>query len=57
MPVWVWLIIDAGILLLGGAWLGVLGARVRRGARRIQRITEPAVRAAEALQNAASEGK
>jgi len=57
VALWVWVLVDLSIAIAGGVWLAILGARAARNARRLKRIAEPAIRAAEALQNEASRGK
>lgn len=41
MPLWVWILVDLGILLVGGLWLAYLGWGLAGRASRISKVTKP----------------
>jgi len=52
MPFWGWLLVDLGILVLGAAWWAYLGYGLYQRGRKTQKMLQPLIDQANALQTA-----
>ena len=52
MALWVWLLIDLGILLIGAAWLGYLAWELKFRVDKVQEIIDPMLARAQTLESA-----